>query len=60
MFYTQSENYCTTQGKHSGFRVKGSEPCGSEMIHNEGKEVKYDMMISSMLIVVVSQCIHGC
>lgn len=29
---SESENYCTTQGKHSGYMVTGSERCGSEMI----------------------------
>lgn len=60
MYYPQSENYCTTQGKHSGYGVKGSEPCGSEMIHFKDKLVKYDMKISSMLLVVVSQCVRRC
>lgn len=33
--------------------MKGSEQRGSEMIHVKAKLVKYDLMISSMLLVEV-------
>lgn len=36
--------------------MKGSEQCGSEMIHVKAKLVKYDFVISSMLLVVVLVC----
>lgn len=54
LFSTQSENYCTAQGKHGGYRVRRREPCGSLMIHFEAKWVQSDWMISSMCIVEVS------
>lgn len=36
--------------------MKGSEQRGSEMIHVKAKLVKYDLMISSMLLVEVLVC----
>lgn len=60
MYYPQGENYGSAQGEHGGYSVKGSEPCGSEMIHLKDKLVNYDMKISSRLLVVVSQCVRRC